>query len=145
MSIKLFKSLIFISTFNFFINCETSIEPITEGVPINRKIVADCLGDHDGITTQTELETLDQYLLANNEAWAVGSGLTRFGNKISSDSLRGCFLIWAPLFRNETELRDYYKNVGIRTPFVGIYILESNKHILVIKIFRAPGPNICLL
>ena len=142
MSNNLFLLIIFITTFTLFINCETSTEPVTEGLPVNRKLVADCLGDHDGITTSTELETLNQYFVSNEEAWVVGSGLNQFEDEIPSDILQKNFLIDPPLFRNETELREHYKDVNIRTPFVGIYVLESHKQILVIKIFRAPGPNI---
>ncbi|MCK5454124.1 MAG: hypothetical protein KAJ16_07175 [Calditrichia bacterium] len=140
---KVFKLLtLFISAFAFLIYCELSTEPLAKGVSINREIVADCLGNHDRITTQSELDSLNHYFLINDEAWAVGSGLTRFGNKIPSDSLKKYFLISSPLFMNETELRDFHKGIGIRTPFVGIYVLESNKNIMVVKLFRAPGPNI---
>jgi hypothetical protein len=131
-----------ISSTSIIINCESSTEPLAKGVSIDREIVADCTGNHDGITTQTELDSLNQYFLINDKGWAVGSGLTRFGDKIPPDSLRDHFLIWGPLFINETELRDFHKGIGIRTPFVGIYVLESNKNIMVVKLFRAPGPNV---
>jgi hypothetical protein len=124
------------------INCESSTEPIAKGVSIDRKIVADCLGEHDGITTQAELETLNQFFSINDKAWAVGSGFNRPGNEIPSDTLQKHFLIFPPLFRNEIELRDNYKGVVIKTPFVGIYVLESNKDIMVVKLFIAPGPNV---
>jgi hypothetical protein len=140
------KLFIFVSLFIFsstlLINCKSSTELIAKGVSIDRKIVTDCLGDHDGITTQTELDSLNHYFLFNEKAWAVGLGLTRFGDYIPSDSLRERFLILGPLFKNETELRNFYKGVVIKTPFVGIYVLESNKDIMVVKLFRAPGPNI---
>ena len=104
MSREVFKLLtLFISTFTFLINCESSTEPIAKGVIINREIVADCLGDHNGNTTKTELDSLNHYFLNNKQAWAVGSGLTRFGNKIPSDSLQKYFMIYGPLFVNENE------------------------------------------
>lgn len=133
---------IFIFSIILMINCKLSTESTAQGVSIDRKIVADCLGDHNGITTQTELDSLNDYFLINDKGWAVGSGLTRFGNQIPSDSLQKHFLIYGPLFVNETELRNSYKDISIRTPFVGIYVLESNTNIIVVNLFKAPGPNI---
>ena len=56
---------LFISIFTFLFNCELSTEPLAKGVSINRKIVADCLGNHDGITTQSEMDSLNNYFLIN--------------------------------------------------------------------------------
>ena len=133
---------LFVSFSSIIINCETSTEPLAKGVSIDRKIVADCIGNHDGITSQAELDSLYHYFHINDKGWAVGAGLTRYVDKIPPDSLIDHFLIWGPLFINETELRDFHKGIGIRTPFVGIYVLESNKNIMVVKFYRAPGPNV---
>lgn len=142
MNKYLFISITLIFVFDLFINCKTSTEPVTGGVSINKEIVADYLGDHNGITTETELETLNQYFSKNDKAWVVGSGFNRLENEIHSDTLIKYFSIQSPLFKSKTELKDHYKNKNIRTPFVGIYVMESNRQIIFRKIFRAPGPNI---
>ncbi len=137
-------SIIMFSVLLLFPNCEKSVESQESTVVTIDKIsVADMLGNNDGNTTDEEIAKLDSFYNINNTGYAVGGGYNNYGNSIPADTVKKYFHVYSPLCKNEIELRNAYKGIAIKTPYVGIFVMNSNTGIKIIKLFRASGPNVC--
>ena len=140
---QIINSILFISFLFIFAHCDNSVENNgSSDVIIDKNVVADMLGNNDGITSEEEVIKVDSFYNISDIGFAVGSGYSNFGNSIPADTIIKYFHVYSPLCKNEAELRDAYKGIGIKTPYVGIFVMKSNKGIMVIKLYRAPGPNV---
>ncbi len=143
-----FRLSFLISIFLLIFACEKSFEPIGEKTLIDISTVADRFGDHDGSTSESELEFINEYFTTHQEAWAIGSIAADYRNDdvytIPSDTVVKTFNRSALLgpYNNENDLRQELNGLSIKTPFVGIYVLTRNSQCCIIKFFRAPGPRI---
>lgn len=140
---RITKSILIFSFLFLFTHCDSIFDnDKSNDVVINRNIAADMLGNNDEITTTEEVAKIDSFFNANEIGYAVGSGYSRFGNSIPADTIKYYFHIYSPLCKDEAELRNSYKGIGIKTPFVGIFVMKSNNGIIITKLYRAPGPNV---
>ena len=138
----------FLSLFFVIIGCEKSFDPIGEVNPIDINIVADGFGDHDGITSESEIEFISEYFTNHQQAWAIGSIAANYRDEnvksIPADTVIKTLSYTALIgpYTSESDLRDELSGLSIKTPFVGIYVLTRNGQCCIIKFFRAPGPRI---
>ena len=140
---RIINSILIIYFLLIIPHCDNNIENNgSSDVIIDKNIVADMLGDNDGNTTGEEITKVDSFYNINNTGFAVGSGYSNFGNSIPADTIKKYFHIYSPLCKDEIELRNAYKEISIKTPYVGIFVMKLNKGIIVIKLYRAPGPNV---
>ena len=141
---KLLTKLFLISSFLLiFSHCDNGVENnVSSDVKIEKRIVADMLGNNDGITSEEEIFKVDSFYNTNEIGFAIGSGYINFGSSIPADTIKKYFHVYSPISKNETELREAFKGISIRTPVIGIFVMKSNNGISVIKLYRAPGPNI---
>ena len=140
---RIINSILIITSIFIFENCDNGLENNeTNNVMIDKNIVADMLGNNDTNATKEEIAKVDSFYNISDTGFAVGSGYSNFGNSIPADTIKKYFHIYSPLCKNETELREAYKGISIKTPYVGIFIMKSNKGIIIIKLYRAPGPNV---
>jgi hypothetical protein len=134
-----------------FITCNESESPtenIIEGensnnVVIDRNKLADMLGNKDGIPTKDELTKLNNYFNTYNIGWAVGNDFNNYDNSIPGDTIKKYFQLYTPLYKDSTELKKELSTVAsFATPFIGVYVFESNKEVILIKLYRVVGnPN----
>ena len=143
-----FRLSFILSLFLVIIGCEKSFDPIGEVTPIDINIVADRFGDHDGSTSESELEFISEYFTNHQQAWAIGSIAAKYRDEnvksIPADTVIKT-LSYSALtgpYTSENDLRDELGGWSIRTPYVGIYVLTRNHQCCIIKFFRAPGPKI---
>ena len=140
---RIINSILIITSIFIFENCDNGLENNeTNNVMIDKNIVADMLGNNDTNATKEEIAKVDSFYNISDTGFAVGSGYSNFGNSIPADTIKKYFHIYSPLCKNETELREAYKGISIKTPYVGIFVMKSNKGIIIIKLYRAPGPNV---
>ncbi len=140
---RIIDSILIISFLFIFTHCDNSVENnASSDVIIDKNVVADMLGNNDGKTSEEEVVKVDSFYNTSDVGFAVGSGYSNFGNSVPADTIIKYFHIYSPLCKSETELRDAYNGISIRTPYVGIFVMKSNKGIIVIKLYRAPGPNV---
>ena len=140
---RIINSILIITSLFIFTHCDNSVENNeSNNVIIDKNVAADMLGNNDGNTTEEEVAKVDSFYNISDIGFAVGSGYSNFGNSIPADTIKKYFHIYSPLCKNETELRNAYKGISIKTPYVGIFVMKSNKGIMVIKLYRAPGPNV---
>lgn len=143
-----FRLSFFLSLFFVIIGCEKSFDPIGEVNPIDINIIADGFGDHDGSTSESELEFITEYFINHQQAWAIGSIAANYrdeiANSIPADTLIKTITRSALMgpYTSENNLRQELNGWSIRTPFVGVYVLTRNSQCCIIKFFRAPGPMI---
>ena len=140
---RIINSILIITSIFIFENCDNGLENNeTNNVMIDKNIVVDMLGNNDTNATKEEIAKVDSFYNISDTGFAVGSGYSNFGNSIPADTIKKYFHIYSPLCKNETELREAYKGISIKTPYVGIFVMKSNKGIIIIKLYRAPGPNV---
>ena len=127
------------------IGCSSPTQPPSDAVPLDRQLVADVFGNHDGAATQDELRSIDEYFRTNIEAWCVSSisEALRESGEVSADQAKSCFAgIATRPFPDEQALRKAYESVNIKTPYVSIVVLRSDSQLALVKFFRSPGPGI---
>ncbi len=140
---RIINLILIITSLFIFEHCDNSLENNeTNNVIIDKNVAADMLGNNDGNTSEEEVTKVDNFYNKSDIGFAVGSGYSNFGNSIPADTIKKYFHIYAPLCKNETELREAYKGISIKTPYVGIFVMKLNKGIIVINLYKAPGPNI---
>ncbi|MBN2000233.1 hypothetical protein JW935_21970 [candidate division KSB1 bacterium] len=115
---------------------------------IDINTVADGFGDFDGKTSESELEFISKYFANHQQAWAIGSIPAKYKNGkaklIPAETVKntlGYSALVGP-YTSEKNLRQELAGFSIRTPFVGIYVLDRNRQCCLIRFFRAPGPQI---
>lgn len=127
------------------IGCDYPPESPSNSSLLDRQAVADIFGNHDGVATPDELLALDDFFQANAEAWCVSSlsDQLRNSDEASADQAKACFLAIATRpYPSEQALRQAYKGINIKTPYVSIAVLQNNKQLHVTKFFRSPGPGV---
>ncbi|MCK4352295.1 hypothetical protein KAW65_02690 [candidate division WOR-3 bacterium] len=114
-------------------------------IPVNKEIVADGVGDHNGIASEDELKFIEEYFNSDPEAWCMGYFPLSYAGKtqIPADTVLWAFKqnSLAGPYKSETELREAFKGVNIRTPCVGVYVLILDEECEITHLFRAPGPQ----
>jgi hypothetical protein len=133
------------------IGCDSPTEPSSRSVLLDRHVVADVFGNHDGVASSDELLALDDFFRTNGEAWCVSSlaeGLWN-SNEASADQVKACFIAMATRpYPSEQALRQAYAGINIRTPYVSIAVLHNNSFLneniqfQLTKFFRSPGSGI---
>jgi len=131
----------------FLLTCTRDKNPLGhEGqpiVPIPIDVVADAFGNHNGIASHGEVDSIVNYFAGNNVAWALGGFPTPYCDvneipiNIVLDQLRSARL--SRPYANEKELRDAFKGCGVRTPWVGIYAFVSKPQYSLKAFYRSPG------
>ena len=111
-------------------------------VIIDKELFADRLGNYNDMLDEGELALVDSFFQVNDYAYALGPGFSLYENAIPADTLQKHLLIWSDIFASEQDLRDDFKGIGIKTPWVGIYKMVYDVHINVNTYYRAPGPNV---
>ena len=133
------------------IGCDSPTESPSRSLLLDRQVVADVFGNHDGVTSSDELQALDNFFEANTEAWCVSSLSEQLWNsdEASADKVKACFVAMATRpYPSEQALRQAYEGINIRTPYVSIVVLHNNNFVneniqfQVTKFFRSPGPGI---
>jgi hypothetical protein len=120
---------------------QTQINPVA----LDRNIVADVFGNHDGVTSADELQALENYFADNIEAWCI-SGLGQESwttSVVTPDQVRKSFAsISSQPYPSEPALRQACGGLNIRTPFVSIAVLQRGDQILLTRFYRSPGTRI---
>ncbi len=133
-------------TVTAIIGCESPTDSPSVSVPVDRQVVADIFGNHDGVASSDELLALDEFFKANPEAWCVSSLSQELwqSDEASADQMKACLAAMATRpYPGEQALRQAYEGVNIRTPYVSIVVISSNNNQLqVTKFFRSFGSGV---
>jgi|GEM_PF-2394458 len=123
---------------------DSPVSPSNSVVTLDKSIVADQLGNKNGSAENDEISYLNDYFKTNAKGWVLGINNAGESNEVSSVVLSQHFLLEDNnLYKNENELRAHYKNISIRIPYVGIYLLEQEGDMIkVSRVYRAPGPDV---
>jgi len=106
-----------------------------EGVYIDKELVADGIGNYDGVASKTELDEIDNYFKSNIEAWGLVGGFPEtYLNKneipISEVINELNKRLYGP-FKSEAELRNFMGGTFIRWyQFrfgIFVFVSENNK------------------
>lgn len=116
-------------------------------IRLTKETLADNLGNQDGTATAGELKALDSYFANNQEAWCLGGFPSEYWQAKSMPAAAvECSLLEMNLagpFNSEAELRKAFKEMGFRTPFVGIYRLRLLDDVIeLVQYFRVSGPSV---
>ena len=114
--------------------CKNPVSYKLEGIYIDRELLADGFGYHDGTVSKTEVDDIDNYFKSNNEAWGLVGGFPEsYLNKneipiseVINELNKG---ILGP-FKSENELRNFMGGTLIRWYQFrfGIYVFTSENH-----------------
>jgi hypothetical protein len=125
--------------------CSSPTDAPAGSVLLDRQIVADVFGDHNGVASTDELSALGAFFAVNHEAWAVSNLPERLwmSNETTPDEVKACFgAVAAHPYASEQSLRHTFEGINIKTPYVSVVVLSSGQQIHVTKLFRSPGPGI---
>ncbi len=145
---KSFKMLCFIAFSLFlFTFCDDSTNPIEEEVQveISTDYLADQLGDKNEDASSNELKFIDGYFQANNEMWLITNCLGREGETVNCDTVKKYFLPQSLPYSSEENLRKENIGISIKTPLIGITVLQRTNSLIISKTYRSPGPNFASL
>ena len=117
-------------------------ESMYSNVVIERLDFADKLGNDNGIATEEELEVVDSFFQSNSKAYFLGGSFSSYEEPLNIETVQSNFIITSSLYGSEDDLRNAFEGIGIRTPLVGVYIVEYDSEITITHIYRAPGPNV---
>jgi len=137
---KLFLFLIFVII--SFISCENNTESeelVT--VEISLEKLSDQLGDKDGTASVEELQFVEKYFQTNNEMWIITNCMNESNETVKADVVKNSFSIQSTPFSSEAKLRNENEGASIRTPFIGITLIEQNSVIEIVRTFRSHGAN----
>lgn len=140
-SLKMF----FFVTFSFFLLtfCDDSTNLIEEEVQveISTEYLADQLGDENEDASSDELNYIDQYFQLNNEMWLITNCLGMEGETVNSETVKKYFLPQSKPYPSEENLRNENVGISIKTPLIGITVLQRTNSLIITKTYRSPGPN----
>jgi hypothetical protein len=123
--------------------CSSSTDVDAPSVVLDKNVVADAFGDHNGTATADEVKLVDDYFAANAEAWCLTGIPSAAATEVSADDVKRVFAQMATHpYHNENEFRAAYQGTSIKTPSVGVVVLRNGMQIIVTKFFRSPGPAI---
>jgi len=136
----LIKSILIFSFFFTFFRCENIFDSDDQNrIVINRNLVADMLGNNDNSTTNDEISKLDSFFNVSKNGWAIGTWPNDSSNSIKAEVIKEHFHIESPLCKDETELRSAFEGISARSLYVGIYVIKSEKDIVIQKLYRSSG------
>ena len=98
-----------------------------EDIFIDKRMVADAFGNHDGTASEDELNFIDNYFKSNLEAWADGVWLGKNldKNEISLSEVINLIKRLEGPFKSEVELREHHKLPEGVTPKVTTVLINS--------------------
>ena len=107
-------------------------------VAINMSTLADNFGDNNGLTSNTELDSLNSYFNLNEYAWFLGG--VPFQDSLGTTY---SFRNHIHPYPTEQQLRNAFEGIAIRTLYVTIIVLaKTNSQIVLEQCYTAPGPDI---
>jgi hypothetical protein len=112
---------------------------------VDKEIVADGVGDHNGSASEDELKFIEEYFNSNPVAWCLGIFPSAYAGtiQIPAEIVLSAFMesaLSGP-YKSETDLRKAYEGINIKTLHVGVYVLISNEKCEIIQFWQAPGPR----
>ncbi len=118
-------------------------ESVYHSFAINVNTFADELGDENGAASAEELTVVSEYFQDNDKAYFLTGSLNDYTDPLNSIELQLNFFMNSQLYPSETDMRNAFEGVGIKTSWVAIYVAELNSdEIVITHIYRAPGPNV---
>ena len=72
VKMSLLNSFILLCGILMFFSCDQSVAPENKEITFDLNVLADGLGDHNGIASESEITFVEEYFSANNEAWSIG-------------------------------------------------------------------------
>ena len=126
-----------------FIGCEKNmtISKITqERAHISLDQFADCFGNSDRNIMADEKELVEKYFSDHSEAWIL-IHLDNF-ESAHADTISKYFRALSRPFASSADLRQAYKEKGIRTPFVGICKIIKDRDYYIAELYKSPGPSL---
>jgi len=124
------------------ISCQDQ-EPVYHSFAVDMNTFADELGDENGLASRVELASVSEYFQENDKAYFLAGSLNNYDEPLNANDIKTNFNVISSLYNSELELREAYNGVGIKTPWVSVYIVEGQGNTLIVThIYRAPGPNV---
>jgi hypothetical protein len=113
-------------------------------VSLDRTIVADMFGNHDGVATAQELTDLNEYFASNPEGWCITHCPAEYLSEmeIQAKVVREQVLnMHCHPYPSEQALRSANVGVNIKTPRITISVLRGGTQIVLWRLYRSPGPH----
>lgn len=118
-------------------------EVVYNSVTIDKFIFADEMGNEDGSASIDELNAVSEYFLNNSLAYFLLGSLNDYDAPLAGSGVISGFNIMSDLYSSETQMREAFDGVGIKTPWVTISLaILVDGEITITHIYRAPGPNV---
>ena len=138
---SIFLLLIFLSF--FYYSCESTTESSDDTVIVElaKEKLADQLGDKNGSASTEELNYVEEYFNTYNQMWVITNCMNREGETVKVQEVLEKFLVHSSAYPSEEKLRNENQGLSIRTPWIGITVIEKNDKIFITKTFRSPGPD----
>lgn len=123
--------------------CDNSTDPNVEEVQVevSQEYVADQLGDKNGVTSTEELNYIEEYFNSNDEMWLITTCMNSEGETVKSDYVKDHFSTNGKSYLSAENLRSENEGLSIKTPWIGITVLEKNNSMFITKTYRSPGPK----
>jgi hypothetical protein len=102
---------------------------------------ADSFGDADRNVAVDEKELVENYFSDHSEAWMLIQ-LDNFAEAAHADTVSKYFRALSRPFKSSADLRQAYREKGIRTPFVGICKIVKDQDYFIAELYRSPGPSL---
>ena len=116
---------------------------------VDRELIADGFGDHNGVASKTELDEIDNYFKSNIEAYSLGVFPGDYQDKNEIPHSVIIDRLFAPIFdgpyKSEDELRKHYEGKAIKIINVGIYVFTKDvipEQYRITRFYKAPGANV---
>jgi hypothetical protein len=123
--------------------CNGPTQEASITVSLEKTLVADMFGNHDGVATLDEVNAVDSYFAANAEAWCVTGIPTWEATHVSPAEFKSSFAgVATHPYPSEQDLRAAFQSVSVKIPFVGIAVLQQRSQLTLAQYFRSPGPGI---
>lgn len=133
-----FLSLIFLG----FVACESiTHEKQISTIKISIEKLADQLGDKNGATTLEELNFINDFFDNSKQMWVITNCLCSDCKIILGNDVLSHFCTQGIAYNSEDDLRDTNEGISIKTPFIGIALIERKINLEITKIYRSPGAN----
>lgn len=135
--------ILVISSAFLFTFCDNSTNPSEEEVEveISKEYLADQLGDKNEEASENELVYVEDYFKTNSEMWLITDCMSQESESVNSDTVLKYFLPQSKPYSSEEKLRNENIGISIRTPWIGITVLQKTNSLFVTKTYRSPGPN----
>lgn len=125
--------------------CNSPTQLQSDPVVLDKNVVADVFGNHDGATDPGELQFVDEYFALHSEAWCISAMGHDIWNTevLSADQVKALFVSMATRpYPSELVLRQSYDGTNIRTPYVSVVVLQRSVQIVITRLYRSPGAGI---